>query len=133
LIGWVSRASFLCALALAIVLACAPALGAERRPDKRVSVNDNYFSARSLTVKVGDLVRWTWRGDNRHNVTFKKVPKGAGKRGAQTRSDGHWQRRFRVAGQYRYFCTLYAGMRGTITVEPAAEPSGAASVGAPGQ
>jgi plastocyanin len=117
---------------LAGVLACAPALAADSRsrdPDKKIAVRDNFFSARSVTIREGDIVRWSWRGDNRHNVTFKKVPDGASRRGAKTREKGHWQRRFGVAGQYRYVCTLFTGMRGTITVAgPAAEPSGGRGV-----
>jgi plastocyanin len=119
---------------LAAALASAPALGADSRPqapDERIAVKDNFFSARSVTVHEGDVVRWVWHGDNRHNVTFKKVPAGASKHGAKTRSDGRWQRKFRVQGQYRYVCTLFTGMRGTITVEaPAAEPSGDAPLSA---
>jgi plastocyanin len=133
LIGSASRVSLVVAVAIAGALATAPALGADRSraPDERISVKDNFFSSRSVTVQKGDIVRWTWRGDNRHNVTFKKVPADASKHGAKTRSKGRWQRKFRVEGQYRYVCTWYAGMRGTITVEPpAAEPSGGAPVSA---
>ena len=126
---------FLVVLAvLAAGLASAPALGADSRPsapDEKISVKDNFFSARSVTVHQGDIVRWTWRGGNRHNISFKKVPAGASKRGATTRGQGHWQRKFRVQGQYRYVCTLFTGMRGTITVEaPPAEPSGDVPVSA---
>jgi plastocyanin len=131
LIGSASRVSLAVAAVLAAALACAPALGADRAADEKIAVKDNFFSSRSVTVEEGDIVRWTWRGDNRHNVTFKKVPAGASKHGAKTRSSGRWQRKFRVPGQYRYVCTLFTGMRGTITVEtPAAEPSGDALVSA---
>jgi plastocyanin len=121
-------------VAVAATLASVPALGADSRPrapDEKIAVRDNFFSARSVTVHEDDVVRWSWRGDNRHNVTFKKVPAGASRHGAKTRSEGRWQRKFRVQGQYRYVCTLFTGMRGTITVEaPAAEPSGDAPVSA---
>jgi plastocyanin len=131
LIGSASRLSLVVPAVLAAALASAPALGADRAADEKIAVKDNFFSARSVTVEEGDVVRWTWRGDNRHNVTFKKVPVGASKHGAKTRSEGRWQRKFRVQGQYRYVCTLFTGMRGTITVEtPAAEPSGDALVSA---
>lgn len=134
MIGSTSRVCLVVPAVLAAALASAPALGADSRPsapDEKIAVKDNFFSARSLTVPEGDVVRWTWRGDNRHNVTFKKVPAGASRHGAKTRSEGRWQRKFRVQGQYRYVCTLFTGMRGTITVEaPAAEPSGDAPVSA---
>jgi plastocyanin len=116
---------------LAVALVSAPPLVAgssTRAPDEKISVRDNFFSPRSVTIEEGDVVRWVWRGDNRHNVTFKKVPPDASRHGGKTRRNGHWQRKFRVAGQYRYVCTLFTGMRGTITVEPPAEesPSGSA-------
>jgi len=107
-------------------LAGAPAFGGggSPKPDKRIVVEDNFFSARSLTVAAGDTVRWVWRGNNRHNVAFKRVPKGAGRRGATARRKGRWQRTFHEAGTYRYVCTLFTGMRGSITVE---QPPGALS------
>jgi plastocyanin len=114
------------ALAAAAALAPVPASGKEAKPEPaaRVTVNDNFFSPRAVTVEVGDVVRWIWRGDNGHNVAFKRVPRGAGKRGASWRKRGHWQRKFRKAGRYRYVCTFFAGMRGSITVEePKTEPS----------
>ncbi len=82
MIEWASRVSLVVLAVLAAALASAPALGADSRPqapDERIAVKDNFFSARSVTVHEGDVVRWVWHGDNRHNVTFKKVPAGASK------------------------------------------------------
>jgi plastocyanin len=87
-------------------------------------VEDNFFSPRSLSIDERDDVRWVWRGNNRHNVAFKRVPKGAWKKGARTRRHGRWQRTFRDPGTYRYVCTLFAGMRGSITVKKASPPAG---------
>jgi plastocyanin len=84
---------------------------------KRVLVKDNFFEPRSVNIHRGDRVTWIWRGENAHNVTFVKVPKGAGKRGAETRVTGRWTRRFRKRGLYKYICTIHAGMRGTIDVD----------------
>jgi plastocyanin len=114
------------ALAVAAALAAAPASGKGTKPEpaEKVSVQDNFFSPRSATVTVGEAVRWTWRGDNKHNITFKRVPRGAGRRGAAAKTEGRWQRTFRKAGRYRYVCTLFSGMRGTITVEAPENPPG---------
>jgi plastocyanin len=84
---------------------------------KRVAVRDNFFEPRSVNIHKGDRVTWVWRGENPHNVTFVKVPKGAGKRGAETRATGRWSRTFRKRGLYKYICTIHAGMRGTIDVD----------------
>ncbi len=107
--------------AVAAVLTSTPASGEGKPPrafDERVVVRDNFFSPRSLTVEPGERVKWSWRGDNRHNVVFKKVPAGASKRSSKTRRDGGWMRSFHKEGQYKYVCTLFAGMRGSVTVKP---------------
>jgi plastocyanin len=116
---------FLVVLSLAI--ASAVALGsvrpsADRRVDERVFVRDNFFDHRSVTVAKGDTVKWIWRGDNRHNVTFVKVPPKAKKRSSPTRVQGSWKRTFRKVGRYKYVCTLFAGMQGQINV---VRPAGA--------
>jgi plastocyanin len=84
---------------------------------KRVVVSDNFFEPRSVNIHRGDRVVWLWRGQNPHNVTFVKVPKGAGKRGSDTQVTGRWGRVFRKRGLYKYICTIHAGMRGTIDVD----------------
>lgn len=105
-------------LVAAVLTVAAPATAGDGRakPDERVTVQDNFFSARSATVAPGGVVRWTWRGTSKHNIVFKHVPRGGGKRGADARRKGRWQRAFDEPGSYRYVCTLFTGMRGTITV-----------------
>jgi plastocyanin len=87
----------------------------------RVIVNDNYFEPRSTEVLERGVVRWKWRGENRHNIRFTKVPRGAPRKGASTRSAGRWKRTFRRPGVYRYVCKVWSGMRGTVTVQPEPE------------
>ena len=66
-----------------------PATAAQELPQKaRVLVKDNYFEPRSAEIVEGGLVVWKWRGENRHNVRFTKVPKGAARKGAKLRSRG---------------------------------------------
>ena len=84
---------------------------------KHVAIMDNFFDPRSLSIEKDDKVTWVWRGDNSHNVTFTKVPRGASKRSADTRDEGRWARSFRRRGLYRYICTVHAGQRGSINVE----------------
>jgi plastocyanin len=110
----------------AIVVALALSLGASATPAdqqppqtqrKRVVIRDNFFEPRSVNIHKGDRVTWVWRGENAHNVTFVKVPKGARKRSADTRDTGRFTRAFRKRGLYKYICTIHAGMRGTIDVD----------------
>jgi plastocyanin len=89
----------------------------------KVLVQDNFFEPRSTQVQEGGRVTWSWRGMNRHNVAFTKVPAGASRRGSRTRTDGRWKRTFHKPGVYRYVCRLWAGMRGTVTVRHAPEPA----------
>jgi plastocyanin len=110
-------------------LAAAPAVGestVSKTGVSRVRVMDNFFEPRSTVIRQNDRVVWLWRGENSHNVTFTKVPKGVSKKGADTRREGRWTRKFRKRGYYKYVCTIHAGQRGSIevTARPqAARPS----------
>jgi plastocyanin len=104
--------------ALAVVAVPAIAGDQQPKPAARVAIKDNFFSKRSLTIAEGETVKWVWRGENQHNVAFTRVPEGASRRGPRTRRKGRWFKTFRKPGQYRYVCTLFAGMRGSVTVEP---------------
>jgi plastocyanin len=84
----------------------------------KVRVQDNFFDPRSVGVAQNGTVTFVWRGSNRHNVRFTKVPPGGGRKGSRTKTRGHWSRTFSKPGLYRYVCTLFSGMRGTITVKP---------------
>ena len=116
------------AAALALLAWVEPGMSASRTPSvaaselvprkTRVFVHDNFFDPRSVKVQAGGKVVWRWKSMNRHNVRFTKVPKGASRKGSRTTTEGRWKRRFRTPGTYRYVCTLFAGMRGTVTVVP---------------
>ena len=86
---------------------------------KRVSVRDDRFSPKSVHVSRGGRVTWVWRGENDHNVRFRKVPSGAERpKGSSIQSSGRITRKFRRRGTYRYVCTLHEdlGMKGTVAV-----------------
>ena len=88
----------------------------------RVLVKDNYFEPRSTEILDGGQVIWKWRGENRHNIRFTKVPEGAPRKGASLRAQGKWKRTFHRPGVYRYVCKVWSGMRGTVTVRPKPAP-----------
>jgi plastocyanin len=94
---------------------------AASKPQK-VWVHDNFFDRRSVQVAPGGKVVWVWKGMNRHNVRFTKVPKGATRGGSKTKYEGKWRRTFKIEGTYRYVCKLYTGMRGTVTVRAEQPP-----------
>jgi plastocyanin len=106
-------------LAATTALSAASISGADKATasfGKRVAVEDNFFDPRSLRIRRGEAVRWRWYGENSHNVTFVKVPRGANKRGAESRTGGRFKRSFWKRGVYKYICTNHDGMVGTLYV-----------------
>ena len=109
----------LAAVPLCVIGAALPA--AASGPDagasatKRVTVGDDFFRQRSVTIDSGDTVRWRWVGRNSHNVTVRRGPR---KFNSSTKSSGSYSKRLRRRGTYRYLCTVHApSMRGKVVVE----------------
>ncbi|MBX5468348.1 MAG: amidase [Thermoleophilaceae bacterium] len=101
----------LVAAATAAALLAAPTLGAGSRT---VSVKDNRFGPRTLTIHRGTTVRWVWRGRAPHNVT---VTGGPSRFRSSTKTSGSYRHRFTKRGTYRILCTIHApGMRMTVKV-----------------
>jgi plastocyanin len=72
-----------------------------------------------VKVSTGGKVTWKWRGSNPHNVKFRRVPKGASRRGSKTITSGRFSRTFKKSGTYRYVCTIHEdlGMKGSVRAE----------------
>jgi plastocyanin len=84
---------------------------------KRVTIRDDFFTPKTVHVGVGGRVTWSWKGEgDSHNVTFKKVPRGASKPHSRTKTGGAFTRSFSRRGTYRYVCTIHQdlGMKGTV-------------------
>ena len=90
------------ALAVAAVFAV-PAFGAT----KTISLKDNFFSPKSLTVKKGTKLVFKWRGKAPHNV------KGAGI-SSPTKTSGSFSARARKSGAI--VCTIHPGMQMKLKV-----------------
>ena len=76
-----------------------------------VNVQDNQFVAAAVQVQAGGTVRWTWQGNNPHNVTFTGGP------ASTTKTQGNFERTFTTAGTFSYQCTVHGQtMSGTVTV-----------------
>ncbi len=110
-------------VAAAVALLAAPALGGSgvtAADTKNVSVNDDLFSPRAVTVAQGDKVVWRWKGSADHNVRFRKVPAGAKRpKGSTTKASGRFARTFSRKGTFRYVCTIHedVGMKGRVVVD----------------
>jgi plastocyanin len=89
-----------------VVLLVAPANSATRS----VSVKDNFFSPKSLTVSKGSKVKWSWKGRAPHNVTFRTVH-------SSTKRSGSYSLKFNRTGTFSYRCTIHPGMTGKIKVK----------------
>jgi plastocyanin len=103
-------------VALAIL---APATGASG-PNTKISVDDNFFKPKKVTVEVGDRVTWKWDGYVAHNVTVEKGPQ---KFKSKTQADGTFSRVIKKAGVYRIVCTLHPGMAMKLTAVKAPPPT----------
>ena len=77
-----------------------------------VRVGDDYFRAKTVTVKKGTTVTWKWVGSDSHNVVFKSFK-------STLKNKGAYKHTFTRRGTFRYVCTLHAdrGMRGTVIVK----------------
>ena len=76
-----------------------------------VRVGDNFFSRPRVNASRGETVRWTWVGQNRHQLVSRS---GTRLRSSTMRSGTYSKRIFRDT---RYICTIHPGqMRGRINV-----------------
>jgi plastocyanin len=100
----------------------------------QVGAAGNTFSPKTVTVNVGDTVKWTWVGNN-HNVVSASSATNASLGVSDGRfcdennqncanapldTAGHtYSFTFTTKGTYDYFCKPHAaaGMTGTITVQ----------------
>lgn len=82
------------------------------------------FSPESVTVSVGDTVRWEWAAGG-HNVVPDQIPAESSWAGT-TDDEGYTydagythSHTFEVAGEYSYYCDPHqsVGMVGSVTVE----------------
>lgn len=98
-------------LSLAAILSLVPSLFAA---NSTVSIQNNFFSPRTLTINEGDTVTWLQRGQNHDTVST------AGLWSSGILSAGEtFSFTFDTAGTYSYYCTPHRsqGMTGTITVK----------------
>ena len=88
-------------VAIALVIAVVPAFAAT----KRVNVDDNFFSPKTVTLKKGDKIRFVWTGEAPHNVKGAGINIGVRRSGSRTVT-------VRRAG--KFVCTIHPGMEGRI-------------------
>jgi plastocyanin len=83
-----------------------------------VNIRDFSFNPTTLTVQVGDVVRWTNGGAAAHTASSDT---GAFESG-NLPPGGVFSHQFMTAGTFSYLCRIHTQMRGTITVQAEATP-----------
>jgi plastocyanin len=112
--------------ALALTLVVGPACSSadpDATADENVvdvQISANQFSPDSITIKVGQTVRWTWGGGT-HNVQSGAscdAPDDTFRSGVP-QSGGTFERKFDKAGSFPYYCEPHCsmGMKGVVIVE----------------
>jgi plastocyanin len=108
-----SRIAALAALALsAAALIPAAALGGARSAGTHVvTLREVRFHPANLTINHGDSVKWVWRDEVEHNVTFHGFH-------SRTQVHGSYTVRFTRRGTFNYHRSIHVeeGMRGRIVV-----------------
>ncbi|HMC32480.1 MAG TPA: cupredoxin family copper-binding protein [Candidatus Angelobacter sp.] len=75
---------------------------------------DNFtFSPATMTIHVGDTVRWTNHDDLPHNV----VSEGKTFKSKTLDTDENFSYTFTKAGAYSYYCSIHPKMTGKIVVQ----------------
>jgi len=84
-----------------------------------VAVNNNVFAPSTLTIHVGDTVKWDWEASG-HTVTSGAGCADDGRFNSGLRNDGaSYSQTFTAAGSYDYHCIPHCsmGMLGLVIVE----------------
>ena len=107
------------------------ALTAPRAATQTVSVKDNLFDPKTITINVGDTVNWQYAGQNEHTVSADDGSFDSGdlKTGEKT----SFSFTFTKAGTFAYHCKYHGGaggqgMAGTIVVQAAGAPAAPAQM-----
>ena len=93
-----------------------------RAADVAVSVRDNFFDPRNVTINVNDQVTWTWAGRQGHSSTGPGTPPLWN----SYKSSGTFSFVFSTPGVFNYYCYVidHIGMNGSVTVQvPNTPPS----------
>jgi LPXTG-motif cell wall-anchored protein len=118
--------------ALVLLFAALPVvMAAPRVATQTVSVKDNMFDPKTITVNVGDTVNWQYAGQNEHTVQADDGSFDSGdlKTGEKT----SFSFTFSKAGTFAYYCKYHGGpggtgMSGTIVVQAAGAPAAPAQM-----
>jgi plastocyanin len=95
---------------VALVVSAAIALGATDRVGVKKTSKGYAWNPSALSIKKGDTVVWSWKGNVAHNVS------GPGFR-SKTVARLTYSRRFTKAGSYRVVCTIHQALGQRMTIK----------------
>ena len=82
-----------------------------------LEISDNEYPDGSITIQVGDTVRWTNTGGNPHTVTADGGSFDSGSdQDDWLRNGDTFVHTFTEAGEFPYHCVVHPSMRATVTV-----------------
>lgn len=106
------------------VIAIAGAVGAGGRPTgaraaatTTVEMQRFRFTTPTVSIKVGDTIRWLNQDPVAHTATTEAYP---GFNSGPIKQGETWSQTFNTAGVFTYFCIVHPNMRGVINVGEAA-------------
>ncbi len=108
----IAAAAAVTAVALAAAAIPAAAVGGAHASSVHVvTLKEIRFHPGTLTIRRGDSVKWVWRDEVDHNVTFHGFH-------SATQLSGTYTVRFTHQGTFSYRCTIHVaqGMTGRIIV-----------------
>lgn len=88
--------------------------GQTRQHFKTVSIQGNSYIPASLTIAVGDTVRWTNNDNVGHTVTSNS---GSELNSGVLPNGGTYQHVFQTAGGFGYHCTVHPTMQAAVAVQ----------------
>jgi plastocyanin len=103
-------------LVVAAVIAVPAVSAIASPPTKKVTIGNFFFKPKSMTIKKGTKVTWTWASQGiTHNVSVKSGPV---KFRSGKKSKGTYSFTFKAKGTYHLICTIHPTlMKETVVVK----------------
>lgn len=101
---------------------------ASAKPAATVVMKDFFFSPKTVTIDVGESVKWDNKGkaEEGHTATGDSFDSGVLKQGET------YTHKFSTVGTFDYICTLHSSMKGTVVVSAGSGGGGGGGGGGSG-
>jgi plastocyanin len=85
-----------------------------------VDINPTAFDPQQTSVKVNQMVRWTWTGGSHNVVSGKNCQPDDAFRSGAPQEGGSFEKKFEKDGTFDYYCEVHCsqGMTGQVIVAP---------------